>query len=62
MAEGVVFEDLVFTEEARDLVIGLPSHGNGRLILMGQLGKANRQIEFMEFADGSIRSLMNLDK
>ena len=43
--EGIVFEDLVFTEDGRDLVIGLPDHGNGRLILKGQLGKtkpANR--------------------
>jgi Ca2+-binding RTX toxin-like protein len=56
--EGIDFEDLVFTEAARDLVIELPSHGNGRLTLTGQLGKKPRQIEYLEFSDGSTRSLV----
>ena len=57
--EGIVSEDLVFTEEERDLIIGLPAHGNSRLILMGHLGKATKQIESLEFADGSIEYLVN---
>ncbi len=56
--EGIVFEDLVFTEDGRDLVIGLSSHGSGRLTLTGQLGKPGRQIESIEFSDGSTRSLV----
>ena len=59
--EGIVFEDLVFTEEARNLVIELPSHGDGRLILMGQLKNMPRQIESLEFFDGSIRNLVNAE-
>jgi Ca2+-binding RTX toxin-like protein len=57
--EGIVSEDLVFTEDERDLVIGLPAHGNSRIVLMGHLGKATRRIESLEFADGSIQNLVN---
>jgi len=56
--EGIVFEDLVFTEETRNIIIKLPSHGSGRLIVTGQLSKSPRQIESIEFADGSTRSLV----
>jgi len=55
--EGIAIEDLVFAEDARDLVIGLPSHGNGRLTLTGQLGKTVRQLESLEFFGGSTLSL-----
>lgn len=57
--EGIESEDIVLIKGARALTIELPSHQNGRLILIDQ-GKADtRQIERIEFSDGSTLDLVS---
>ena len=58
--EGITFEDLTFRREGNDLVITLFGDCTQGIVIDDHFYDENRRIEYLEFADGTIKDLTQM--